>query len=478
MSIEQIALAPGLTIARALTGMWQVADMERDGTTLDAATTAHAMQAYVDAGLTTFDMADHYGSAEVIAGVHRRTYGGAQYLTKWVPPPGAVTRDAVVAAVDRACARLQTDRIDLLQYHAWRWADPRWLDALFFLDELRRAGRIGALGLTNFDTAHLRMVVETGIPVVSNQVSFSVLDRRAAGAMTDYCVARGVKLLAYGTLAGGLLSERWLGAEEPTSLATWSQMKYKRFIEVVGGWSAYQRVLAVLAEQAARLGVPIATIASRWVLQQPAVGGVIIGARLGERAHIAATRAVFDGALDAAAITAIGDVTASLAPVPGDCGDEYRTPPYLTASGDLSHHVTSMPAPFEVLTTPNGRQHAMSGTPWEPIAGYSRAVRVGNCIRVSGTTSTHVDRCIGGSDAASQACYVLDKIQGAIETLGGTLADVVRTRVYVARMEDAEAVARVHGARFGAVLPANTMVQAPLIGEEYLVEIEAEAELG
>nr|MCU0636104.1 aldo/keto reductase [Gemmatimonadaceae bacterium] len=197
MAVERITLAPGLTIARALTGLWQVADMERDGSTVDPTVAARAMKAYVDAGLTTFDMADHYGSAEVIAGTYGMQYGasGAERLTKWVPTPGPVTRETVTAAIDRACTRLATDRIDLLQFHAWRWSDPSWLDALFLLDDLRQAGRIGAIGATNFDAAHLQMALATGIPLVSNQLSFSLIDRRALGPMQAVCAQYGVKLL-------------------------------------------------------------------------------------------------------------------------------------------------------------------------------------------------------------------------------------------------------------------------------------------
>ncbi|MCU0646603.1 MAG: aldo/keto reductase [Gemmatimonadaceae bacterium] len=480
MSVERITLAPGLSISRALTGLWQIADMERDGRTVDPTVAARAMHAYVAAGLTTFDMADHYGSAEVIAGTYGTQYGatGVQRLTKWVPTPGPVSRESVVQAVDRACARLATDRVDLLQFHAWRWSDPSWLDALFFLDELRQAGRIGAIGVTNFDAVHLRMALATGIPIVSNQLSFSLIDRRALGPMQAVCAHYGVKLLAYGTLAGGLLSEKWLGQPAPTSLETWSQMKYRRFIDAAGGWDGYQRVLRALHDVATRLGVSMATVASRWVLEQPHVGGVIIGARLGERAHLDDTLRLFDIALDAQAHASLAEATAALAPIPGDCGDEYRTPPYLTASGDLSHHVASFPAPYTVRQDADGRRRALSGTPWEEYAGYCRAVRVGDRIVVSGTTATHGSRCIGGEDAASQAHFVLDKLQGAIESLGGRIEDVIRTRVFVARMEDWEPVARAHGVKFGAIQPANTLVQAALIGEEYRVEIEAEAVVG
>jgi enamine deaminase RidA (YjgF/YER057c/UK114 family) len=110
------------------------------------------------------------------------------------------------------------------------------------------------------------------------------------------------------------------------------------------------------------------------------------------------------------------------------------------------------------------------------MAGYARAVRHGRRISVSGTTATLGNRVIGGRDPAAQAHFAIDKIEGALQSLGATLADVVRTRVYVKNVRDWEAVARVHGARFGAIVPANTLVAAPLIGDEYLVEIEADAE--
>jgi enamine deaminase RidA (YjgF/YER057c/UK114 family) len=131
--------------------------------------------------------------------------------------------------------------------------------------------------------------------------------------------------------------------------------------------------------------------------------------------------------------------------------------------------------------TPPGRLHRAavgSGTVWEALAGYARAVRVGDRILVSGTTATGPDGAVAPGDAAAQATFILDKIERAIEALGGRLRDVVRTRVYVRRLEDWEAVARVHGARFGAVRPANTLVQAGLVGDPYLVEIEAEAVIG
>lgn len=480
-TVETIALAPGLVIPRVVTGLWQVADMERDGTTLDPDATAAAMAPYVAAGFTAFDMADHYGSSEVIAGRYRSTHRDTpvQLFTKWVPVPGPVSRDAVRAAVDKATARLGGAPIDLLQFHAWTFADAHWLDALSHLDELRQAGQIRQLGVTNFDSAHLRVAVRSGIPLVTNQVSFSLLDQRAAGEMSATCAELGVKLLAYGTIAGGLLSARWHARPEPPKddLTTWSLMKYGRFMQAAGGWAALQRVLDACAVVARKHGVSISNVAARHILDFPAVAGVIIGARLGERAHIDDNARLAALRLDDEDRATLRGALATLTPIPGDCGDEYRKPPYLTASGDLSHHVESFPAPFAVTRVSDTRSYCLSGTPWEPMAGYSRATRIGTRIHVSGTTATHGSRTIGGSDPAAQTHFVIDKIEGALVSLGGRLDQVVRTRVFVSDIAQWEPIARALGARFGAILPANTMVQAPLIGRDYLVEIEADAEV-
>jgi aryl-alcohol dehydrogenase-like predicted oxidoreductase/enamine deaminase RidA (YjgF/YER057c/UK114 family) len=480
ITVQRCELAPSFSISQVLTGLWQIADMERDGRDLDLGAAAAAMAPYADAGFTTFDMADHYGSAEEIAGLYRRRYDAGravQLLTKWVPEPGPITREDVRTAVQRSLDRMQASRLDLLQFHAWNYADPTWLDCLFWLRELNEEGLIRHLGLTNFDTAHLRIVLHSGIDVVSNQVCFSLLDQRARHGMTDLCLEQGVKILAFGTVAGGFLTERWLGKPEPDwqNLETWSQMKYGRFIKVAGGWDLFQDLLRAVADVAERHGVSMANVASRYILEQPAVGGVIIGARLGKSQHIEDNLRLFEFSLEEASRSAIDAALARLQPIPGDCGEEYRKPPFLTASGDLSHHLESMPPPYAAQPGRDGRSIVLSGTPWEQMAGYCRAVRHGDRILVSGTTATHRDRIIGGRDAAAQLHFVVDKIEGALQSLGGCLEDVVRTRVFVPDLGDWETVARAHGTRFRNILPANTLVQANLVGDEYLVEMEAEA---
>jgi aryl-alcohol dehydrogenase-like predicted oxidoreductase/enamine deaminase RidA (YjgF/YER057c/UK114 family) len=479
-SVDRRELAPGLSVSRAITGLWQIADMERDGRTIDLDKAAAAMGHYVAAGLTTFDMADHYGSAELVAGLHRSQQGGAtEMLTKWVPKPGRVSKADTRAAVERALTRLGADSLDLLQFHAWNYADPSWLETLFNLQDLKGEGLIRHLGLTNVDAVHLHMVLACGIEVISNQVSYSLLDQRAARALAPLCEQRGVHLLAYGTVAGGWLTERWLDQPEPDweRTGTWSQMKYGRFIRAAGGWSAYQRLLGAATRVAARRRTSIANVASRFILDQPGVAAVIVGARLGERDHIADTERLFSLALSDEDRQELQTAIGTLQAIPGDCGDEYRKPPFLTASGDLSHHLDTMPAPYEVVRPAGGRTACLSGTSWERMAGYARAVRHGTRISVSGTTATLGDRVIGGRDPAAQAHFAIDKIEGALQSLGATLGDVVRTRVFVSDIKHWEPVARAHGARFGAIRPANTLVEARLVGDEYLVEIEADAEV-
>lgn len=472
-------LSDTLTVSRVITGLWQIADMERDGKKLDPAALARAMKPYAEAGFTTFDMADHYGSAEDISGAYKKLYDPAapvQLLTKWVPEPGPLTRETVLRAVDKSRQRLNVDAIDLLQFHAWNYADPSWLDGLFYLQELKEKGIIRNLGVTNLDTAHLRVAVKSGIEIATNQVCFSLLDQRAAGPMTDLCHETGVRLLAFGTLAGGFLSERWLNQPEPVldEALTWSQMKYKRFIDTAGGWQRFQELLQTLHRIAAGKKVTIANVATKYMLEQTAVAAVIIGARLGEREHIRDNQSLFSFELSSVDKETVQTALAGLRPIPGDCGDEYRKPPFLTASGDLSHHVEKFPSPYPVMEVADKRR-VQTGTVWETLAGYSRAVRHGNHITVSGTTATHGDRVIGGNDPGAQAHFIIDKIEGALQSLGSRLEDVVRTRIFVRNIADWEPVARAHGTRFAHVQPANTLVKAELVGDDYLVEIEADA---
>lgn len=484
MTLPAVALPSGLTLRRVVTGLWQMADQERDGRAYDLDAAAEALAAYGRAGFDSWDMADHYGSAEIVAGRAARILAAEgrpapTILTKWCPEPGPMTPGVVRDGVARALERTGLDRIDVMQLHWWRYDHPAWLEAMEGLTRAREEGLVGHLGVTNFDAAHLRLLVKHGFPVATNQVCFSLLDRRAAQRMSEVCAETGARLLAFGTLAGGFMSERWLGAAQPAEVADWSKMKYGRFIEASGGWARFQTLLAALASVAAGHGTSIAAVASAWALDHAAVAAVIVGARLGEREHRADSVAMAELALTDADRAEIAAATDGLDPIPGDCGDEYRQPPFLTASGDLSHHLAAVPRAYaaEPMPARPERARVATGSVWEAKAGFSRAVRVGDRILVSGTTATAPGGdpvCPG--DAEGQATYALDKIAASLAPLGASLDDVVRTRVYLSEPDDWEAVSRAHARAFANTRPANTMLAARLIGP-YLVEIEAEAVL-
>lgn len=297
-----------------------------------------AMAAHANDGFTTWDLADHYGPAEDLVGEFRRRYRAAhgepalqdlQFFTKWVPRPGAMPLSVVREAVDCSRRRMATDRLDLLQFHWWDYADPRYLDALGHLSDLRDAGVIRHVALTNFDTGHLVGILDRGVPVVSNQVQFSLIDRRPERQMAPACLARGVRLLAYGTACGGLLSHRFLDQPEPrpSALETVSLRKYKQMVDAWGGWTLFQELLSALHAVADRHGVSITTVAVRWVLDRPAVAGAILGRRLGLTDHRDDDRRVFALTLDdedRARIEAVQAKSRDLLALIGDCGDEYR----------------------------------------------------------------------------------------------------------------------------------------------------------
>jgi aryl-alcohol dehydrogenase-like predicted oxidoreductase len=248
--VERFRLAPEYTISRVIKGGWQLAGghgaIEREQALRD-------MLLYAEAGITTFDCADIYSGLERLIGEFIRRHRDAmdngtvpkvEVHTKYVPDLEALptlTRRDVQAAVDRSLDRLGVERLDLVQFHWWDHDVPGYVEAALHLAALRDAGKIKQIGLTNFDTAHLAELLAAGVPIVSNQVQYSVLDHRPEQTMVEFCERHGITLLCYGTVAGGFLSERYLDAPEPDlPYENRSLIKYGLIIDEFGGWGRYR----------------------------------------------------------------------------------------------------------------------------------------------------------------------------------------------------------------------------------------------
>ncbi|TXG73656.1 hypothetical protein EZV62_002235 [Acer yangbiense] len=335
-----------LDICRVVNGMWQTSG---GWGRIDINNAVDAMLRYADAGLATFDMADIYGPAEDLYGIfinRVRRERSPEFsekirgLTKWVPPPVKMTSSYVRESINVSRKRMDVPCLDMLQFHWWDYSNPGYLDALKHLTDLKDEGKIKTVALTNFDTERLRIILENEIPVVSNQVQHSIVDMRPQQKMAELCQLTGVKLITYGTVMGGLLSEKFLDTNLAIPFAgpplnTPSLQKYKRvrspwtylMVDAWGGWSQFQVLLQTLKKISSKHGVSIPAVAVRYILDQPAVAGSMVGVRLGLSEHIKDTNAILSLALDEDDVNSIQEISKKgkdLLRVIGDCGDEYR----------------------------------------------------------------------------------------------------------------------------------------------------------
>ena len=289
MSCERCEVAPGYTVARIINGGWQLS-RGHGPSAIDPAAAVDALLRLHEAGFTTFDCADIYTGVEELYGEFLRRYrrrrgdrplDGVQIHTKCVPDladlPRLRRRD-VAAIVDRSLRRLGVERLDLVQLHWWDYAVPGYVEASHWLADLQRAGKIRLLGVTNFDLERLREIVTAGVDLSTLQLQYSLVDRRPEPAVARFCAEHGIHLLCYGSLAGGFLSARYLGAKEPV-LGNRSLTKYRLVIEEAGGWTAFQGLLRSLTAVADKHGVSLSNVAVRWVLDRPRVAAAMIGAR-------------------------------------------------------------------------------------------------------------------------------------------------------------------------------------------------------
>ncbi|KAL3485209.1 NADP-dependent oxidoreductase domain-containing protein [Aspergillus germanicus] len=321
----------GLTLPCIFNGLWQLSSPA-----WGSASRSKMMDQFsscVQRGFTAFDMADHYGDAEIIFGRYRSSsaYSDKMFAaTKYcIFHPMTVTEEAVRANVSERCRRLSTDKIDLLQFHWQFYNDDQYLKALQYL---QADPRVKQLGLCNFDTDHMQRVVESGVKIVSNQVQFSLIDSRPMVKMASFCAQHNIKLLTYGTLLGGLLAEKWIGQPAPdlyNESTTPSQRKYYAMIRSWGGWDLFQELLLVLQTIARKHGVSVSNVATRWVLDFPYVGAVIVGARMGVSEQSRENLASLGWSLDEEDRKRIEGILErssrqEMFESMGDCGGEYR----------------------------------------------------------------------------------------------------------------------------------------------------------
>ena len=283
-------LRPNYSISQVLKGGWQLS--EGHSQVIDQQQAIQDMRAFVEAGITTFDCADIYTGVEELIGKFLKKYKSrfestelpaVQIHTKCVPDLDKLpklTKAYTESLIDRSLRRIGVERLDLVQFHWWDFSIPGYLDIAHHLVELQKAGKIRYIGVTNIDAVHLKEILDEGVQVISNQVQYSVLDRRSEEDILDLCKQHDIKLLCYGTLAGGFLTSRYLGMKDPHEpLENRSLTKYKLIIDEFGGWDLFQELLVCLKTVADRYKVGIAEVATKYVLQKQMVAGAIIGMR-------------------------------------------------------------------------------------------------------------------------------------------------------------------------------------------------------
>jgi len=305
-------------VPRILVGCWQLT--ERYG----RADAVKALMTYAEHGFMTFDTADIYGPSEGIIGEFRQQFAakhGAdkaaalEFYTKYV------TQDASLAEAQHINARSNQALgavPHVVQMHWWDFSDRGDIKAAGHLAALKAEGKLRHLAACNYDSTHLRTLLDASLPITVNQVQYSLLDRRPETGMIELATAHKIQLTCFGVVAGGWLSDRYLGISEGDAMATLrgpdatvSLRMYKSSLDAWSGrdWDLFQSLLQELRQVADRHRTSIAVVATCWVLERLAEtcgGGVILGIR--DTRHIKDAEAARDLRLTAADMQGIKQV--------------------------------------------------------------------------------------------------------------------------------------------------------------------------
>ena len=318
MKIDRIELQPAYSISRVIKGGWHLAGGHGS---IEEQAAIDDMRSFVEAGITTFDCADIYTGVEELIGRFLRLNKDAfragelapvQIHTKYVPDYNALatlTKADTEAIIDRSLQRLWVERLDLVQFAWWNYDIPGYVETAVHLAELQQKGKIRHIGVTNFDAAHLEEILQAGVKVAANQLQYSLLDQRPVNDMDELSITHNIPYLCYGVVAGGFLSDRYLGLAAPAKpLENRSLVKYRLIIDEFGGYDLFQELLVTLRRIADKHEVGIAEIACRFILDKSTVAGIIIGAR--NRKHLAKLQQLSSFSLDEADVKAITDIQA------------------------------------------------------------------------------------------------------------------------------------------------------------------------
>lgn len=333
VEVERIRIRPDFEICRMPKGNWQIAD-DHSGRSFDQEQINEDITAYVDAGIDTFVCGDIYAGVEVRLGKFREYFrklrgdeaaSKIKVLTTYAPffldeeRTKKHCKKDVEDIVNRSLTRLCVERLDVVQMHWWNYDIPGNLQMGLWLKELQEEGKIHHIGATNNDVPHMREFFDAGIDVTEHTVQYSLLDSRPLNGMVDLCNEFDCYLGCYGVLAGGLISEKWIGIPDPGApkLENVSLDKYYRIIQDMGGWDLFQELLTVIKSIADKHNVSIPNVACRYMLDQERVAAVYVGAR--DTSHLQENLRAFSFALDQQDQLAIEKVLNKKVGPPGDC---------------------------------------------------------------------------------------------------------------------------------------------------------------